>query len=244
MTILEFKNINKSFSHKRIYNSLNLKVKEGETLTIFGGSGTGKSVLLKILIGLIRVDSGKIIYKGENILNLSDEQFLRVRKDIAMLFQGGALFDSISVENNIIYPLRMHRKLTEKEMKKIVHEKLEMVGLPNTEKLMPSELSGGMQKRVGLARALALEPKIMLYDEPTTGLDPINVTLINNLIKKLQKELNLTSIVVTHDMGSAFEISDRVSMLWDKKIIFTGSVDEIRASKDKTIYNFINGIIS
>jgi phospholipid/cholesterol/gamma-HCH transport system ATP-binding protein len=159
-----------------------------------------------------------------------------------MLFQGGALFDSVNVEENIAYPLKLHFKMTNKEMKKVIAHNLEMVGLPNTEKLMPAELSGGMQKRIGLARALAMKPKVMLYDEPTTGLDPINVTLINKLILRLKEELNLTSIVVTHDMDSAFTISDNVAMLWDKKIIFYGTVNEIKESKDPIVYRFINGL--
>ncbi len=244
MNIIEFKHIEKSFSHNRIYDDVNLSITEGETITILGGSGTGKSVLLKILIGLLKADSGEILYKGKDISKYSEAKFIKIRSEIAMLFQGGALFDSITVRNNIAYPLRMHTKLNDKEIDKIVSKNLEMVGLPNIENLMPSELSGGMQKRVGLARALAINPKVILYDEPTTGLDPINVTLINNLIMMLQKELNVTSIVVTHDLESAFTISDRLAMLWDKRIIFTGSVKEIKNSKEPKIYNFINGIIN
>ncbi len=241
-TIISFKDIKKSFGTKTIYNSVNLDIYKGQTTTIFGGSGTGKSVLLKILIGLLRADSGEIYFKNKQINHFSERQYLPIRKEIAMLFQGGALFDSVNVEENIAYPLKLHFKLTNKEMRKIIAKNLDMVGLPNTEKLMPAELSGGMQKRIGLARALATNPTVMLYDEPTTGLDPINVTLINNLIIRLKEELNLTSIVVTHDMDSAFKISDNVAMLWDKKIIFYGTVNDIKSSKNPIVHRFINGI--
>jgi phospholipid/cholesterol/gamma-HCH transport system ATP-binding protein len=240
--IIKFENIKKRFSSNIIYDSLNLDITRGETTTIFGGSGTGKSVLLKILIGLLKADDGNIFFNNIDISNFSELKYLSIRKQIAMLFQGGALFDSVNVEENIAYPLKLHFKMTNKEMKKVIAHNLEMVGLPNTEKLMPAELSGGMQKRIGLARALAMKPKVMLYDEPTTGLDPINVTLINKLILRLKEELNLTSIVVTHDMDSAFTISDNVAMLWDKKIIFYGTVNEIKESKDPIVYRFINGL--
>ena len=240
--IISFRDIKKRFSDNIIYNTLNLDIMRSQTTTIFGGSGTGKSVLLKILIGLLKADSGSILFNNQDISKFSERKYLPVRKQIAMLFQGGALFDSINVEENIAYPLRLHFKMTNKEMRKVIARNLEMVGLPGTEKLMPAELSGGMQKRIGLARALATNPVVMLYDEPTTGLDPINVTLINNLIIRLKEELNLTSIVVTHDMESAFTISDNVAMLWDKKIIFYGSVKEIKQSEDPVVYRFINGI--
>jgi len=240
--IVKFKDVKKSFGTNEIYSSLDLDIIKGETTTIFGGSGTGKSVLLKILIGLLRADSGSIIFNNKEIINYSERQYLPVRKQIAMLFQGGALFDSVNVEENIAYALKLHFKMTNKEMRKIIAKNLEMVGLPGIEKLMPAELSGGMQKRVGLARALATNPTVMLYDEPTTGLDPINVTLINQLIIRLKEELNLTSIVVTHDMDSAFTISDKVAMLWNKVIMFYGTVDEIKSSKEPVIHRFINGI--
>jgi len=240
--IIKFRDVKKKFSSNEIYTSLDLDIIKGETTTIFGGSGTGKSVLLKILIGLLRADSGSILFNNKEIINYTERQYLPVRKQIAMLFQGGALFDSINVEENIAYALKLHFKMTNKEMRKIIAKNLEMVGLPGIEKLMPAELSGGMQKRVGLARALATNPTVMLYDEPTTGLDPINVTLINQLIIRLKEELNLTSIVVTHDMDSAFTISDKVAMLWNKVIMFYGTVDEIRSSKEPVIHRFINGI--
>ncbi len=240
--IISFKDIKKRFSDNIVYETLNLDIIKSQTTTIFGGSGTGKSVLLKILIGLLKADSGSILFNNQDISKFSERRYLPIRKQIAMLFQGGALFDSINVEENIAYPLKLHFKMTNKEMRRVIAKNLEMVGLPGTEKLMPAELSGGMQKRIGLARALATNPTVMLYDEPTTGLDPINVTLINNLIIRLKEELNLTSIVVTHDMESAFTISDKVAMLWDKKIIFYGSVNDIRDTGNPIVHRFINGI--
>lgn len=240
--IISFKDIKKRFSDNIIYDALNLDISTSQTTTIFGGSGTGKSVLLKILIGLLKADSGSILFNNQDISKFSERRYLPIRKQIAMLFQGGALFDSINVEENIAYPLKLHFKMTNKEMRKVIAKNLEMVGLPGIEKLMPAELSGGMQKRIGLARALATNPIVMLYDEPTTGLDPINVTLINNLIIRLKEELSLTSIVVTHDMESAFTVSDKVAMLWDKKIIFYGSVNDIKDSGNPIVHRFINGI--
>ncbi|MBN2693754.1 ABC transporter ATP-binding protein [bacterium] len=242
MKLIEFRDIYKKFGANIIYNGLDIFVKQGETLTIFGGSGTGKSVMLRMLIGLLHPDSGSILFDNKDITKYNENQFINIRKRIAMLFQNGALFDSLTVAENIAYPLRMHGIKDEKEIKKTVLTNLERVGLPGIEKRMPSELSGGMQKRVGLARALATNPEVLLYDEPTTGLDPINVSLINNLIKNLQKDLNITSIVVTHDMESAFTVSDRIAMLWDKKIIFEGTVKDIKATNNPIVYNFIHGL--
>lgn len=242
MGLIEYKKIQKRFGKQVIYTDLNLSIQQGETLTIIGGSGTGKSVMLRMLIGLLRPDSGDIFYDGEEISRFNDTHFLPVRKQISMLFQGGALFDSLNVYENIAYPLRMHFKMKRQEMKEVVALNLERVGLPGIEQKMPSELSGGMQKRVGLARALATNPRVMLYDEPTTGLDPINVTLINQLICKLQRELKITSLVVTHDMQSAYEISDRLAMLWDQKIIYQGTVDEIQKTSNTIVQRFINGV--
>ncbi len=242
MGLIEYQHIQKRFGDQVIYTDLNLTIEEGETLTILGGSGTGKSVMLRMLIGLLRPDSGVITYNQQPLTGLSESKFIPIRKQIAMLFQGGALFDSLTVAENIAYPLRMHFKMKKSEIQSIIAQNLERVGLPGIESKMPSELSGGMQKRVGLARALATNPRVMLYDEPTTGLDPINVTLINELIKKLQRELKITSIVVTHDMDSAYKVSDRLAMLWDQKIIYQGTVDEIQHSKNKTVQRFIKGI--
>ena len=241
--IIEFKNIKKSFVNKQIYDGFNLSIKENETITILGKSGVGKSLILKLLIGLEKIDSGEIIYNGENISKYRESKYLKIRTEIAMLFQKGALFDSITVKDNLAYPLRMRTKLREKEIEKIVIEKLEMLSISETLNLMPSELSLGMQKRVALARALTLNPKVILYDEPTAALDPINVTLINNMIQMLQKEFGITSLIVTHDIDSAFKVSDRISFLLDKKILCTGTVKEIKESKDIRIYNFINGIV-
>lgn len=242
MSFIEFKNVKKRFDKNIIYENLTLNVNKNENLTLIGGSGTGKSVMLKLLIGLLKTDEGNILFDNKEITNYTEYQFIGVRKRIAMLFQNGALFDSLNVADNIVYPLKMHFKMPKREMMDIVKQNLEFVGLPGIEKKMPSELSGGMKKRVGLARALATSPEVILYDEPTTGLDPINVTLINKLIRYLQEKLNVTSIIVTHDMQSAFYVSDRIAMLWEKRIIFEGSVKEVQNTDNKKVHNFVNGL--
>jgi phospholipid/cholesterol/gamma-HCH transport system ATP-binding protein len=241
--IIRFTNVSKAFGPKVIYRNLELDVFPGETLTIMGGSGVGKSVLLKLLIRLIEADSGSITYHGEEITKMSETKIGIVRRKIAMLFQGAALFDSISVGENVSYGLHEHyrRTMTQTQIEERVHWALSLVGMPGIEDMRPSDLSGGMKKRVGLARAIAVQPEVLLYDEPTTGLDPINTARINHLINGLKQALEVTSIVVTHDMKSAFAISDRLAMVHSGKIIFTGTPDAIQTVHDPRVADFIHG---
>ena len=239
--VIRFAGVKKAFGPKVVYDDCTLDIYRGETITVIGGSGTGKSVLLKMLIGLLRADAGSIEAFGTEVTRQTQAGLLPVRKRIAMLFQGGALFDSLTVAQNIKYGLREHHWGTEKQMDARVAEVLDMVGLPKNEHLKPAELSGGMRKRVGLARAIAIQPEVILYDEPTTGLDPINVRRINGLILSLQKKLGVTSIVVTHDMDSAFTVSDRIAMLYDRRIAFTGTKEETRNCDIRYIREFIAG---
>ncbi|MCB9707938.1 MAG: ABC transporter ATP-binding protein [Myxococcales bacterium] len=238
---IEFEHIRKSFGPKRVYNDLNLHINRGEALGIIGGSGQGKSVLLKLLIGLLPPDSGHIFFDGKELTGLSEIEFAPVRKRIGMLFQGSALFDSLTVRENVAYGLREHERFTEPQISERVAEALAYVGLVGIEAMMPSDLSGGMKKRVALARAIATRPEVLLYDEPTTGLDPINTTRINRLIVRLQEQLHVTSVVVTHDMHSASFVSDRIAMIHEGRVIFTGSPDEMRNSSDPQVRGFIEG---
>src|SRR6187551_2386638 len=241
--IIEFKGIKKAFGQKVIYSGLNLKVLRGEVLTICGGSGVGKSVMLKMLIGLLHADAGTITFDGADVTRMGEQQLSLVRQRIAMLFQSGALFDSLTVGQNVAYGLEEHfqHKMTRAEIDERVDWALSLVDLPGIELMRPADLSGGMRKRVGLARAIAVRPEVLLYDEPTTGLDPINTARVNHLITGLQEQLNITSIVVTHDMKSAFSISDRVAMVHSGRIIACDTVDEFRASTDPRVSDFIEG---
>lgn len=242
--LIRFDGLQKSFGPKVIYTGLDLEVRRGETLTVIGGSGTGKSVLLKCLIGLLRPDAGSIRFDGDELTGLSEEEYIPVRRKIAMLFQGAALFDSLSVAENVAYPIREHfPEVGPGELADRVAQKLEMVGLPGIEKMRPADLSGGMKKRVGLARAIAIDPEVVLYDEPTTGLDPINTRRINELIVKLNEELRVTSIVVTHDMESAYTVSHRMAMLYDHRILASGTVEEMRTSTIPEVRNFVRGMV-
>lgn len=239
--IIDIKDVYKSFGPKEVHSGLTLSIKKGENITVMGGSGSGKSVLLKEITGLLKPDSGDVIVEGENIVPLDESDLVRVRKKMGMLFQGAALFDSLTVEENISYPLRENTDLSEGEMREIVSTNLELVGLPGIEDKMPSDLSGGMKKRVGLARAMAMNPKILLYDEPTTGLDPPNISRINQLIRDMQEQFGITGVIITHDVKSAFEISDRVAFLYHGKIIFTGTVDEAERTDIEVLSDFIHG---
>jgi len=241
MPFIEFINVEKSFREKKVIDHLSLGIEKGETLTILGGSGTGKTVLLKILLGLMKPDGGKVLFEGKNVVTMEEEELLLVRRRVGMLFQGGALFDSLSVAENIAYPLREHFRHSEAEIDKIVAKKLELVGLPGIEGMVPDSLSGGMKKRVALARAIATDPEVLLYDEPTTGLDPINTHRINKLIRDLQQKLNVTSIVVTHDINSAFMISNRLALLHNGKIAFVGTKEEVERSNSPLIMEFLSG---
>ena len=239
--IIRFCGVNKSFGPKVVYEDLNLEVFKGETLTVIGGSGLGKSVMLKMLIRLLSCDSGSIQAFGDEVTTLDNAGLLRLRRRIAMLFQGAALFDSLTVAENIKYPLIEHGWGNREQMDARVTEVLEMVGLPGTQQLKPSELSGGMKKRVGLARAIAVQPEVILYDEPTTGLDPLNVRRINGLILGLQKRLGVTSIVVTHDMDSCFTVTDRIAFLHDRKMSWVGTKEEALASDFPPLREFVQG---
>ena len=240
---IRFEHVVKAFGQNQVYRDLSLDIIKGETLTLIGGSGTGKSVLLKLLLGLMKADAGKIFFDGQEVGSLSHADLIQMRKRIGMLFQGAALFDSLTVFENIAYPIREHFDYEESKISNIVAEKLSVVGLPGIENMMPSDLSGGMKKRVGLARAIATDPEVILYDEPTTGLDPTNTIRIDQLILDLQKRFQVTSIVVTHDMASAFRVSDRLALLYDKKIEYVGSKEEMQNSSNQIVQQFINGRI-
>lgn len=217
--LIRFEELHKRFGEKVVFEGLSLTVKEGETLSLIGASGAGKSVLLKCLVGLEYPDSGRILFEGEDVTQLDDVDFHAVRRRVAMVFQGSALFDSLTVGENVAYPLREHfPKMPEEEIREKVAQQLRRVGLEGTEPLRPSELSGGMRKRVGLARAIAVEPEVILWDEPTTGLDPMSTRTIDDLIRRMQRELGCTSLVVTHDMHSALYVSNRVALLAGHRI--------------------------
>ncbi len=241
--LIQFSHAQKHFGPKVIYNDLTLDVRRGEVITVMGPSGVGKSVLLKMLIGLLPVDGGTIRFDGIEIEKLHERDFVPVRRRIAYLFQGAALFDSLDVGENVAYGLREQfwHTMGEEEIIARVSQSLEMVGLPGIQGMRPSDLSGGMRKRVGLARTLALQPEVILYDEPTTGLDPINTARINHLINGIKRSLKLTSIVVTHDMGTAFAVSDRLAILHRGRVRLVGTKEEFRATKDKFVRDFIEG---
>ena len=239
---LGYEDLHKRFGSKSVLRGVNLAVQEGETMVILGGSGTGKSVLLRHTIGLLQPDRGRVLVEGREITGLSEDELRPVRKAIGMLFQGGALFDSMDVFENVAYPLREHTELSEEAIESRVREKLGLVELDvDVESLMPSDLSGGMRKRVALARCIALDPQAILYDEPTTGLDPITAHAINLMIRSLQQTLRVTSVVVTHDIASAFEVGDRVAFLYEGEMVFVGSVEEARRTTDARLGAFLRG---
>ena len=231
--------LEKSFNGTPVLRGLSLDVFPGETLVLLGGSGSGKSVILKHMNGLMRPDRGRVEVDGTPLGPLDEEALIPVRRKVGMLFQMGAMFDSFTVGENIVYPLREHGLATPAEFPERVRRVLGMVGLPGTERLMPAELSGGMRKRAALARALVLEPRALLYDEPTTGLDPVVGARINHLIRDLQQRLGLTSVVVTHDLQSAFLVADRIAFLHEGRIRFTGTPEEARRSSDEFLHEFL-----
>jgi phospholipid/cholesterol/gamma-HCH transport system ATP-binding protein len=233
--------LHKSFHHKSVLRGVDLEIQEGETMVIIGGSGSGKSVLLKHIIGLLYPDRGRVIVDQQDLALLDNKGLNAFRRKFGMLFQYAALFDSLTVWENVGFSLKQHTSKTDNEIKEIAGEKLAMVGLKDVEDLMPSELSGGMKKRVGLARAIASEPRILLYDEPTTGLDPIMADVINDLIVKLKEQLRITSVAITHDMVSAYKIADRIAMLYLGKIEEIGTPDEIRQSQNPVVHQFVTG---
>lgn len=233
--------LHKSFGEKDVLHGINIEVRRGESMVVIGGSGSGKTVLIKCIIGLMRPDQGEIHVDGLEITSLDEKRMNEVRKKFGMLFQGGALFDSMTVWENVGFGLRQQTRLSEEEIRRVASEKLALVGLKNVEDLMPAELSGGMRKRVSLARAIAMEPEILLYDEPTTGIDPIMADAINDLIVQMKEKLNVTSIAITHDMKSAYKIADRIAMLYQGKIIEVGTPGEIRNSSNPMVQQFIEG---
>ena len=240
--MIEARDLKKSFGTQPVLDGVNLRIKEGESVVILGRSGGGKSVLLKHLVGLIQPDSGEIIIDNENIVGMDERRLIDVRHKFGMLFQGAALFDSMTVAENVGFALRREKKLTPVELNRRVSEALETVDLPGIEKKKPAELSGGMRKRVGLARAIVYRPEIVLYDEPTTGLDPIVADSIDQLIVRVRDRLNVTSVVVTHDMRSARRVGQRIVMLHQGKIYVEGTPDEIFSSSDPIVHRFVNGI--
>ena len=233
--------VHKSFGSKHVLRGVDLAVREGETFTILGGSGSGKSVCLKLMIGLLKADAGRVELLGEEVTGASEAMLVTARKNASMIFQSGALFDSLDVFENVAYPLREHCGWDEARIAERVGACLESVGLPGVRSLMPAELSGGMRKRVALARGIALEPRIILYDEPTTGLDPANQQRIAQLIRSLQRSHGITSLVVTHELGLCFEISDRVALLKRGRIAAMGGSEEIRRSDQPDVVAFLAG---
>ncbi len=233
--------IRKSFDGKQVLRGVDLEVRKGETMVLLGRSGCGKSVTLRIILGLLHPDEGRVFVDGEDVTEFNESQWVEVRKRIGMVFQASALFDSLTVRDNVAYFLEEHTDLPEEEIDRIVAEKLEFVGLGGTQDMMPSELSGGMRKRVALARAMAASPEIMLYDEPTTGLDPITARSINRLIRKTQQTFGVTSIVVTHELDSGFAVADRVAVMNEGRILFVGTVDEVKACEDPFVRDFLMG---
>ena len=238
---VQVESLSKSFGNQTVLKAINLEVAEGETLSVLGRSGTGKSVLLKLIIGLYKPDSGSIRVNGEEVTKLPLKELNEVRKKVGFLFQQAALYDSLTIEENIAFPLRRHSKISNDERGKRVRELLASVGMEQDAHKLPAELSGGMQKRVGLARALALEPDILLFDEPTAGLDPITAAEIDDLILRLQKERQMTSVVVTHDIHSARAVSDRLALMRDGQVLIEGTYEELKRSRDPFVVQFLHG---
>jgi phospholipid/cholesterol/gamma-HCH transport system ATP-binding protein len=234
-------NLHKSFSKNKVLSGINLEIETGESMVIIGGSGSGKTVLIKHIIGLLKPDKGDVWVDSIKINTLKEKELNLVRKRFGMLFQGSALFDSMTVGENVAFALRQHSEMLDEEIEERVKECLRLVGLKDIEQTMPSDLSGGMKKRVALARAIALKPEIILYDEPTTGLDPIMADVINNLIIELREKLEVTSISITHDLVSAYKIADRIAMLYEGKILEIATPEKLRNSPNPVIQQFING---
>lgn len=239
--MIELRHVYKAFGSRQILRDVNLSIEDGETMVVLGASGSGKSTILKLIIGLIRPDEGEVLVDGKDMALLSEDEMNAARRKMGMVFQYSALFDSLNIRENVAFGLRMHRHLPEADIDHIVAEKLRMVGLSDIETLMPSALSGGMKKRVSLARAIALNPTIILYDEPTAGLDPIMSTAISHLIRRMQKEMKATSVVVTHEMASAKTVADRMAFLYEGSFLVVGTPEEVYGSQDRRVLQFVNG---
>lgn len=239
--VIKVRKLKVAFGSKVVLNEIDLDIYPGETLAVIGPSGTGKSTVMKVLTGLLKPTSGSVIINGCDTADFGEEEWDEQRRNMGVVFQYSALFDFLTVGENVAFGLRRHFKLLEEEISKRVSELLQMVGLPGTENMLPSELSGGMKKRVGLARALAIRPQIVFYDEPTSGLDPVMTMTISRLIRKTQEQLHVASLLVTHDMESVFFTADRIAMLHNGKIVQVGTVEEIRSSTNPVVQAFING---
>ena len=239
--IIALRGVHRSFGPTRVLTDLNVEFEVGRTTVVIGPSGTGKSVLLKVIVGLLRPTAGEVWFDGQRIDKLKEAKLTKVRTQFGFLFQGGALFDSMTVAQNVCFPLNEHTDMSPEAQANRCRDVLELVGMDGTQSQMPAELSGGQQKRIALARAIALHPRVILYDEPTTGLDPVRADVINELTIRLQERLNITSIVVTHDMTIAYKIADRIVMLYDGHIIADGSPTDIRQSAQPEVRRFIEG---
>lgn len=240
--ILQIKNLKKKFGEKLVHDGLSFDLRKGEILSLFGGSGTGKSVCLRSIIGLERPDGGEIIHNGKNIVTIPEGKLIETRKKIAYVFQSGALFDSMTVEENLAYPLVEHTDLDDEAIGEKIRSMLALISMAGSEKLLPASLSGGMQKRVGLARAIMLEPEIILYDEPTAGLDPQNTKNLLEIMDKL-RGMGRSGIFVTHDIPAALEVSDRIAILYNKKIHMIDTVESIKKSTDPVVKAFVEGSV-
>jgi len=241
-TILEFKNVKKRFKDKIVHDGLSFSLRKGEILSLFGGSGTGKSVALRCTIGLEKPDAGEIIFGGRDISKIPEVKLTEVRKKIAYVFQNGALFDSMTVHDNLAYPLVEHTKLSDTEIEAKISKMLELIKMQGSENLLPASLSGGMQKRVGLARAIILDPEVILYDEPSAGLDPINTKNLIEIMDTLRSH-GRSGIFVTHDIPAALEVSDRIAILYNRKIHVIDTVENIKKSTDPVVKAFIEGSV-
>jgi phospholipid/cholesterol/gamma-HCH transport system ATP-binding protein len=239
--VFRLDDVSKRFGRKVVFRDLSLGFCRGATTVVLGSSGVGKSVMLKLIMGLVKPDQGRVFVENTDITNLSERQMISIRMRFGMVFQGAALFDFMNVYENVAFTLREHKKLPEPEIRRIVGEKLAMVGMAGSEKLLPEELSGGMRKRVGMARAIAMDPEFILYDEPTTGLDPITADTINDLILRCHRELKTTGLVVTHDMASAYKVGQRLIVIFDGQIVADGTPDDIRNHPDIRVQRFIHG---
>lgn len=237
--IIQIQDVHKSFGSNAVLRGINLDIEEGTTVVILGGSGSGKTVLMKHMIGLLKPDSGHVLVEGQDIVGLEGEELAKVRTKFGMVFQAAALFDSMNVYENVSFPLREHAHLKESEIREKVKEKLGIVGLKNIENRFPADLSGGMRKRVGLARAIILDPKIVLYDEPTTGLDPITTDYVDEMILDAKRQLGVTSVVISHDIASAFKVADKIAFLHQGHIVEEGPPSQLRRSEHPAVKAFL-----